>query len=81
MTVKTITIDMDAYEILVQHKRPGQSFSMVIKQHFEPRKTTATLLRAMPELVLQEKTLSEIENQVKERRRHPARAARPALRC
>jgi predicted CopG family antitoxin len=81
MAVKTITIDMDAYEALVQHKRPGQSFSTVIKQHFGPRKTAATLLRAVSSLALQEQTLSQIEAQVKQRRRHSTRAARPALRC
>ena len=76
MAVKTITIDLEAYELLARHKRPGQSFSTVIKQHFGPRKTAATLLRALPELVLEEKTLRLIDAQVKERRRHPARAAR-----
>jgi predicted CopG family antitoxin len=76
MAVKTITIDIEAYELLARHKQPGQSFSTVIKRHFGPRKTAATLLRALPELILEEKTLKQIEAQVKERRRHPARAAR-----
>ncbi len=76
MAVKTITIDIDAYELLARHKRPGQSFSAVIKRHFGPRKTAATLLCALPELTLEEKTLRQIEAQVKQRRRHPARDPR-----
>lgn len=76
MAVKTITIDLEAYELLARHKRLVQPFSTVIKHHFGPRKTAATLLRAFPELVLEEKTLSLINAQVKERRRRPARSAR-----
>ena len=76
MAVKTITIDMDAYELLARHKRPGQSFSTVIKHQFGPRKTAAALLRALPSLTLKEETLDQIEAQVKERHRHPARIPR-----
>jgi len=76
MAVKTITIDIDAYELLAQHKRPGQCCSTVIKRHFAPRKTAATLLRALPELTLEEKTLKLIEAQVIQRRRHLAHALR-----
>ncbi len=76
MAVKTITIDVDAYEILARQKRPGQSFSTVIKEHFGTRKTAAALLRALPSLTLKEGTLDQIEAQIKERRRHPARIPR-----
>jgi predicted CopG family antitoxin len=76
MAVKTITIDLDAYELLARHKKPGQSFSAVIRQHFEPAKTAATLLRALPTLTLEESTLRHIEAQVKQRSQHPARSPR-----
>lgn len=76
MRAKTITIDPDAYEILVRQRQPGQSFSTVIKEHFGKRKTAAALLRALPSLTLQEETLDQIERHIKERRRHSARAPR-----
>ena len=44
MAVKTITIDMEAYELLAQNKREGQSFSQVIKAHFGERPTAGRLL-------------------------------------
>lgn len=40
------------------------------------RKTAAALLRALPSLSLEEETLDHIEDQVKDRRKHPARVPR-----
>ena len=37
MAVKTITIDMAAYELLAQQKREKESFSDVIKRRFDAK--------------------------------------------
>ena len=73
MAVKTITIDMEAYEALARRKHPGESFSQVIKKHFEPGGTGADLLRAVQGIRVSEKTLEAIERQIKNRRKSPAR--------
>jgi predicted CopG family antitoxin len=44
MAVKTITIDIEAYELLARHKAEGQSFSQVIKAHFGEQPTAGRLL-------------------------------------
>ncbi len=46
MAVKTITIDLAAYEALARRKRPGESFSEVIKAHFASGGTGRDLLSA-----------------------------------
>lgn len=76
MAVKTITIDMEAYETLARRKRQGQSFSQVIKEHFTRGGTGADLLRAVQRANVSEDTIDEIERQVKARRKHPARPPR-----
>ena len=75
MPVKSITIDREAYEILSHHKRPGQSFSQVIKEHLGRRTTGRDLLRAVAGLRLAAETLDAIDAQVHARRRPPARPA------
>ncbi|MBI2143966.1 antitoxin VapB family protein [Candidatus Woesearchaeota archaeon] len=38
MATKNIAITEDAYELLARHKRPNESFSGVIKEHFRKGK-------------------------------------------
>lgn len=73
MAVKTITIDMEAYEALKRQKKPGQSFSQVIKEHFRGKGMTgADLLRLMGELEpLSEETLDRLDEIVADRKNHP----------
>ena len=75
MAVKTITIDMDAYEALRRHKRSGQSFSDVIKEHFGTRTTGGTLARAVAGLEVSESSLDEMDRLIATRAKDPASAA------
>jgi len=74
MAVKTITIDVEAYELLARQKRPGQSFSRVIKQRFGATMTGADLLRRAAEARISPEALDLVENVVRRRRRDLARA-------
>ena len=73
MPVKTITIDLEAYEILSRHKRDGQSFSQVIKERLGRRTTGRDLLRVVSQVRLAGETLDAIDAQVRARRRSRAR--------
>lgn len=73
MAVKTITIDLEAYDALARHKEPGQSFSQVIKQHFG-RSTARDLLDLLGRVSLSEPTLDAIDGVIEERRRDVARS-------
>ncbi len=76
MAVKTITIDLEAYEALARHKRKGDSFSRVIKEHFGRRRTGRDLAALVGTLRLTEDTLAAAEKLVRKRRRDRARAPR-----
>jgi predicted CopG family antitoxin len=74
MAVKTITIDVEAYERLARLKRQGQSFSQVIKEHLPAGTTTAgDLLARLDETAVSDETISGVERVIEERRRHPVR--------
>ena len=77
MAVKTITIDMDAYEALRRHKREGQSFSVVIKEHFSGGLTGRVLKRSLEEIHLSESTLDAVDCVIEERSKDSPRV--PAL--
>jgi predicted CopG family antitoxin len=76
MAVKTITIDIAAYEALARRKRAGESFSDVIKAHFAAGGVGRDLLAAARRTQLAAATIDEIEAAVATRRRHRAKAPR-----
>jgi len=73
MAVKTITIDLEAYEELSRHKKPGQSFSQVIKQHFGPRRNVAAFRQALRAAAVSERTLAAVDDVVRSRGKSVAR--------
>ena len=73
MPVKTITIDIEAYEILSRRKRAGQSFSQVIKERLGRRMTGKDLRALVGRTRVSEKLLDAIDAQVCARRGQRAR--------
>ena len=77
MAVKTITIDMEAYERLVGEKREGESFSQTIKRILATRGMTAnSLLKTIERVSLAESTLASIERVIRSREDYLAGAPR-----
>ncbi len=74
MATKTITIDLEAYEALARQKKPGQSFSQVIKAHFGPPRNARAFMQALREFGrVSARTLDAVDGEVALRRRSPAR--------
>jgi predicted CopG family antitoxin len=73
MAVKTITIDLEAYEALARLKVEGQSFSQVIKEHLGPRRGK-DLQRVLRSISLSEDALDAVEGEIARRHESPARA-------
>jgi predicted CopG family antitoxin len=73
MSYKTITVDLEAYELLRSRKRPGQSFSAVIKSGLRRGGTGQDLLAVLRREALAEETLEALEKVVAARVVSPAR--------
>lgn len=74
MAVKTITIDIEAYDLLARRKRQGQSFSQVIKEHFGTVHRGADLARLLERSPLTGESIDAIDREVRNRREDVAEA-------
>jgi predicted CopG family antitoxin len=74
VAVKTITIDLEAYEALARRKRKGESFSQIIKEHFVRRTTGRDLSALLPAIRLSAGTLEKLDELIATRRRDRAKA-------
>ncbi|NHN57296.1 hypothetical protein G9U51_16110 [Calidifontibacter sp. DB0510] len=76
MAVKTITIDLEAYERLSRLK-DGDSFSQVIKKYLPaPGATAGDLLASLDAVEVSEETLEAADATIADRRNHPVREPR-----
>lgn len=76
MAVKTITIDMEAYDLLARHKSEGQSFSQVIKAHFGEQPTAGRLLvrlRALRGVKTSDDFSGHVRKLIRDRKLDPVR--------
>ncbi len=76
MAFKTITVDLEAYELLRSRKLPGQSFSAVIKSGLRRGGTGRDLLAALAATPISEETLNLIDAGIAERQKNRARRVR-----
>jgi predicted CopG family antitoxin len=74
LAVKTITIDLEAYEAFARRKREGEPFSQVIKTHLGRRRTGRDLERILEQVKLDDASLDRIDDVVRGRRRNRATA-------
>jgi predicted CopG family antitoxin len=70
MAVKTITVDMEAYDILAREKQEGESFSQVIKRRLGPPRASKKLLRLIQGL--RPETMRAVKKHLRDSRKERA---------
>jgi predicted CopG family antitoxin len=78
MAVKTITIDLEAYDLLAARKKPGQSFSQVIKSQLGRSSRACDLRAHLAEICFAADAVAMVGEQVRLRGRNRARVVRLA---
>jgi len=68
MAVKTITIDIEAYNILYNQKKKGESFSQVIKRRLKKNSTAKNVIHNLKKYALSNECIEKIDNIVKRRK-------------
>lgn len=74
MAVKTITIDMEAYDLLAAEKRGDESFSRLIKRKLRRASTARILLERLDEVCLSDSALRNAARIVRARAGSPAKS-------
>ncbi|MBN2535066.1 MAG: antitoxin VapB family protein, partial [Spirochaetales bacterium] len=65
--VKTITIDMEAYNILKTYKKENESFSQVIKRILKKKKSASYLYNNISKINVSDETLEIVDSLIQDR--------------